>query len=64
MDDHLGILQQRVQAVAIKRRLAGQHGERMRRKIQQQEEEELDTGNDRARVCEQPAVDAMSQSQN
>ena len=41
MDDHLGILEQRVQPVAVGRRRAGDHGKRRRRKHQQKLEEKL-----------------------
>src|SRR5207249_10337159 len=47
MDDHLRILQQHIQAVAIGRSRAADHRERMRRKIDEQKKEELHRGQDR-----------------
>ncbi len=50
MDDHLGILQQRIQTVAVGRDRALHQSKRMRSEIHQQQEEDLHGRDDGRRV--------------
>ena len=64
MNYHLGILQQRVKTVAVGGDRAADQPERMRRKIDQQEEENLDRRNDRRGMKRQLRIDLVTHSQH
>ncbi len=64
MDHHLRILQQRIQSEAIGRRLALHQRKRRRGKVEQEQEEDLDAGQDGGRVSGEGNVDLMPQAEH
>ena len=64
MNDHLGILQQRIQAGAIGGKRALHHGKRMRGKIQNQQKENLHRGDDHRSIGKQALIGLVTQAQN
>ena len=64
MDDHLGILQKRIQPGAIRGERALHDGEWVRREIQNQQEENLHRGDDHRSVGEQPLIGFVAQAEN
>ena len=64
MDDHLGILQQRIQSVAVGGNLSADQAERMRGEIHQQQEEHLHRGDDRRCIRRQLRIDFVAQPQH
>ena len=64
MDDHLGILQKRIQAGAIGGKRALHDGEGVRGKIQNQQKENLHRGDDHGSVGEQPLIGLVAQAEN
>ena len=64
MDDHLGILQQRIEAAAIGAQRATEQAKGVRREIYQREKKYLNAGENYRRVCEQAGVGLVAQSQN
>jgi hypothetical protein len=61
VNHHFGILQQRVQAVAIGWDSALHYGEGMRREVQQQQKENLNAGKDHRRVSEKTGISLIAQ---
>ena len=61
MDDHLGILQQRIQSVAVGRNGALHQSERVRGKINQQQEENLHGRDDGRSVRRELWIDLVAQ---
>jgi hypothetical protein len=64
MDDHLGILQQRIQACAIGGQLALHDRERSGGKIQQKQEEDLDASDNDGSVREEALVGLVTKAEN
>ena len=64
MDDHLGILQKRIQAGAVGGKRALHDGERVSGEIQNQQEEDLDRGDDDGGVGEQPLIGLVAQAKD
>ena len=64
MDDHLRILQQRVQAKAVWGERAGFQRERRRGKIEQQQEEDLHAGQDGRGVGGETDVNLVAHAQD
>ena len=64
VDDHLRILQQRIQSVAVGGQRALHQRERMRREVQQQKKEDLNRGDDDRGVGEQPRIGLVPQAQD
>jgi len=64
MDDHLGILQERIQAAAVGRDLAFENGERMGGDIQEQQEENLHGRDYDRRVSKKAWIGFVSQTEN
>src|SRR5271157_72638 len=64
MDDHLGILEKRIQSGAIGGERALHDGERVRGKIQNQQKENLHRGDDHRSVGEQPLIGLVAQAEN
>ncbi len=64
MDHHLRILQQRIQSIAIWRKIPDRHRKGIRGEIHQQEEEDLHRRNDHRRVSDQTDVHFIAQSQD
>ncbi len=64
MDDHLGILQKRIQSGAIRGERALHDGERVGGKIQNQQKENLHRGDDHRSVGEQPLIGFVAQAEN
>ena len=64
MDHHLRILQQGIQSEAIGGRLTLHQGKRRRGKVEQEQEEDLDAGQDGGSVSGEGDVDLMPQSQD
>ena len=65
MDHHLGILQQRIQSVAVGRESCpSTSAKRMRGEVHQQQEEHLHRRNDRRRVRHQLRIDFVAQPQH
>ena len=64
MDDHLGILEKRIQAGAIGGQSALHDGERVRGKIQNQQKENLHRGDHYGRVGEEALIGLVAQAEN
>ncbi len=64
MNHHLRILQQRIQSEPVGRRLALYQGKWRRGKIQQQQEEDLDAGQDGGGVSGKGDVDLMPEPEH
>ncbi len=64
VDDHLRILQQRVQSVAVGRNLSADQAEWMGREVHQQQEEYLHRSDDRRGMGCELRIDFVAQSQH
>ncbi len=64
MDHHLRILQQRIESVAVGGNRAGDQRKRMRRKVDQREEEDLHRADDHRGVRHQPRIHLVPQPQH
>jgi hypothetical protein len=63
MDHHLRVLQQRIEAEAIRRLLALHQRKRGRGKVEQEEEEDLDARQDGGGVSGEGDIDLMPQAE-
>ena len=64
MDDHLGVLQQRIQPVAISGNSAGGQRERIGRQVQQQQKENLHCGHDDGSMRRKTDINFVAQAQH
>ena len=64
MDDHLGILQQRIEAVTVGGDLSADQAERVGGEVDQQQEEHLHRSDDGRSVRRQLRIDFVAQPQH
>ncbi len=64
VDDHLGVLEEGVEAVAVRDKGAGLDGEGWGGEVEEGEEEDLDAGEDGGGVSEEAGVDLVAQAED
>ena len=64
MDDHLGILEKRIEAGAVRREASLLDGEGVRGEIQNQQKEDLNGGDDDRGVSEEALIGFVAEAEN